>query len=74
MAASSGVVTLLKVSWLRISSLLPDVSGKTLDLALPDRTMAALSVSLTLLGHRFGTRDAWRGLLVEQCAAGLGVA
>jgi hypothetical protein len=67
MAASPGVVTLLKVSWLRIFRLLPHFSGETLDLGLPGRTMAALSVSLTRWGHRFGTRHAWRGLLVERC-------
>ena len=62
-----GAVTLLKVSWLRIFCLLPDVSGETLALGIPDRTMAALLVSLTLWGHRLVTYDAWSGLLVERC-------
>jgi hypothetical protein len=66
-AWSSGVVTLLKVTWLRIFHLLLDVLGETLDPGLPGRTMAVLSVTLTLWGHPFGTRDAWRGLMVERC-------
>lgn len=67
MVASLDVITFLKVSWLHFSCLMPHVSGQTLDLDIPDRTMEALSVSLTLWEHRLGTRDAWRGLLVERC-------
>jgi hypothetical protein len=42
MTASLSTVTLLKASWLRISRLLLDVPEETLDLVLPDWTMAAL--------------------------------
>jgi hypothetical protein len=53
MAASSGVVTLLKVSWLRISRFLRDILVKTLNLVFPDWAMAAFKVSLTIWAASF---------------------
>ena len=41
--------------------------GKNLDQSLLDQTMETLLVSLTHLGNRFGTRDAWRDHLVQRC-------
>ena len=67
MAVSPGVVTLLKASLLR-PRLLLDVPGETLDLGSPGSDDGGSSVSLTLWGHCFGTRDAWRSLLVVWCS------
>jgi hypothetical protein len=54
---------------LRIFWLMSSCSRETLDLGHLDRTLVTvtLSVSFTLLGHGFGTSDAWRGLLVGRC-------
>ncbi|KAE8781458.1 Proteasome subunit alpha type-3 [Hordeum vulgare] len=44
-----------------------DAPGETLDLGLPDRTMMAPSMSLFLLGHRFGACVDWKGHKEDQC-------
>ena len=52
-AAPMGVVALLKESPPLITRLLHCIPGETLDLVLPDRMMAAPSVSFTPLGASF---------------------
>ena len=58
---SRGIIVAGRVTTLR------DVPGEILDLGLADRTMMAPSVPFSLLGHRFGARAGWSGVVEERC-------
>ena len=65
MAASAGVITLLKASSRDLP--LSGISGDTLNLGRSIRRWRHSLGLFSLLGHRFGTSSCWNGLVVVWC-------